>query len=231
MLAEAVAEASPAGVETGSSKHARRMSGRGGRTADVPGSRGQRGGGGAWEHSGGREEGGGRRGGGPAGGHRVQPSSCWGRVRQPYRVHGASERVPARVREEGDGGGEEVQRLPLAAQLLPSHPGRIGAAAASIQVGGQQQPRLRGRAHEGPAAIHDQGGPAPHTEPALRVSGVPRGNPERPKSRQGSPTDQGPGQRQQQLHRMGRHVQPVHGGSGGHTRKPSPLLYPEHYPP
>ncbi|CAN0326678.1 unnamed protein product, partial [Ectocarpus sp. 8 AP-2014] len=70
MIAEAAAEACPAGVETtGANKHARGMSGKGERTADVLGSRGgQRGGGGASEHSGGREEGGPAAGGGEEGG-------------------------------------------------------------------------------------------------------------------------------------------------------------------
>ncbi|CAN0380956.1 unnamed protein product, partial [Ectocarpus sp. 12 AP-2014] len=70
MIAEAAAEACPAGVEkTGASKHARGMSGKGGRTADVPGSRGrQRGGAGAWEPSEGGEEGGPAAGGGEEGG-------------------------------------------------------------------------------------------------------------------------------------------------------------------
>lgn len=68
---------------------------------------------------------------------------------------------------------QQVQRLPLAPQLLPGHPRRAPAAAAPIQVGGQQQPRLCGRAHEGAPAVHVPGGAAPDTEPALRVPGKP----------------------------------------------------------
>lgn len=60
----------------------------------------------------------------------------------------------------------------MAPRLFPGDPGGAAAAAAAIEVGRQQQPRLCGGTHEGAPAIHDQGGAASGPPSALRSAGV-----------------------------------------------------------
>lgn len=55
--------------------------------------------------------------------------------------------------------------------MLPRNSGGATSAPAAIEVGGQQQPRFRGGAHEGTAAVHDPRGAAPRSPPAIRLAG------------------------------------------------------------
>lgn len=55
--------------------------------------------------------------------------------------------------------------------MLPGDPWSATASSAAIEVGRQQQPGLRGGAHEGAAAVHDEGGATPNPEKAVRSSG------------------------------------------------------------